>query len=136
MTISTMSLDYQTRYNSTAQSCECPARKFNPSSPCKHMAEEARLDALADASYTEYLDEVGKTIPSGGFMLQMAAIAPNRSFNFNTPKAQLIIQAFNSTLCTPPDLRMRETVDAFCVQEYGIRAGAFVEAYRKVQGVA
>ena len=41
--------DYRTRYGSTPSRCACPARKFNPSQPCKHMALEAELSAAAES---------------------------------------------------------------------------------------
>ena len=45
-----MSADYKTRYNTTSQKCECPARSFNPTMPCKHMIAEVNteLDQMGD----------------------------------------------------------------------------------------
>ena len=34
-------------YNTTPQRCDCPARKFNPSMPCKHMIAAAEEWAVA-----------------------------------------------------------------------------------------
>lgn len=35
--------EYKREYNSTPAKCECPARAFNPSTPCKHMQHEQAL---------------------------------------------------------------------------------------------
>lgn len=44
-----MSPDYKARYNTTSQKCECPARCFNPTMPCKHMIAEVNTEPDFDA---------------------------------------------------------------------------------------
>lgn len=138
--MTTMSADYRTKYGSTANKCECPSRTFRPYEPCKHMVSEMELDALAESAYGKYLDEAGKTLDpydrtlQGGIMIQMNAIRPNPSFDFSSPKAQMIIQAFMRRCSSPDDHALQAAANAFCESEYGMSANRFTAAYKRQQG--
>ena len=137
MTITAMSPNYREKYKTTPNKCECKARQFNPSMPCKHMERELDLvsnasyeDAAADLQEAAQLDEAGKTTLFW-MNLQMEAIAPARTFDFDAPEVQLILHAFTRRSETENDILLKQAAEALSQKLYNKSANVIATAYRQ-----